>query len=363
MLGTLSKVLTSSLGELVRGDGGWLALDVGSSSVKLLELDRAPGSLRVRAFGAHALPASAVQNNRVREPEAVASVIRLLLEESGASAVRTITVIPGPAVILKKLRLPAQAPRELEASILFEAGNLIPESLDNVHLDYAITDVLEKERQYEVLLVAVKKDILDSYVSAIRMAGLEPAVVDVDYFALENMFALNHPPAEHEVAALINVGARYSCMNILRARRSTFTGDVPVGGKELNDALMRSLGVTFAEAEAIKLGDLRQHAPERVEAVLHPAKELLAEEIHRALSFFGTAATDESIGSIYLSGGAARIPGLATLLADRLEVPVRLADPFAKVTFARGVDRAAVGLDAARYAIAIGLGARGPGEA
>ena len=361
-MAAFSKIFTSSLGDLFRRDGRYVAIDIGSSSVKLIETEGPATRPVVRAFGSQPLPASAIQNNMVQEPDAVASAIRALLKDTGAGAKRAVTAVPGPAVIIKKLQLPAQPPNELENSVLFEAGNFIPESLENVNLDYMVTDVLDKEKQFEVLLVAVKRDIINSYTSTLLMAGLEPAVVDVDYFALENMFDLNYPPNENEVVALVNVGSRYSCMNILRGGRSTFTGDVPVGGKEFNDALVRNLGVSPAEAETIKLGAHPGHPLDQVEPVLQPVKEFLAEEIHRALSFFWTAATDESISSIYLSGGAAGVPGLPQLLTERLEVPVHLADPFARVAFGRGIDREMVQREACSFAIAVGLATRRPGD-
>lgn len=362
MASVVSKLLTLRVADLFRRNGRFIALDIGSSSVKLLEVEGGIGNYQVRGFGSHPLPASAIQNNMVQEPEPVAAAIRDLVKQCNATARQVITAVPGPAVIIKKIQLPSQSPKELENSVLFEAGNFIPENLENVHLDYMITDVLEKENQFEILLVAVKKDIINSYTTTIQMAKLEPVVADVDYFALENMFDLNYAPADKDVVALVNIGARYSCMNILRGNRSTFTGDVPVGGKEFNDALVRNLGVAFGEAERIKLGKSTEHPPDQVEPVLQPVKEFLAEEIHRALSFFWTAATDESIGAIYLSGGAARMPGLKDLLAERLEVPVQFVQPFEKVTFAHGVDREALEREAAAYAVAVGLGVRRPGD-
>ncbi len=362
MSDTLSKVFNASLGGLFRRDGRYVSLDIGSSSLKLLEVDGSSGGLVIRAYGSAALPPTAVQNNMIVEPDSVAGIIRGLLKEVGATAREAITAVPGPAVIVKKLQLPSQSPNELENSVLFEAGNFIPENLENVNLDYMVTDVLEKERQFEVLLVAVKRDIINSYTNTLQLAGLEPVVVDVDYFALENMYEISYPPSESHVVALVNVGARYSCMNILRGGRSTFTGDVPVGGKEFNDALVRNLGVSAAEAETIKLGTHPAHPLDQVEPVLQPVKEFLAEEIHRALSFFWTAATDEQISTIFLSGGTARVPGLVSLLSERLEVPVHIVNPLTNVTFASGVDRSALEKDAPSYAIAVGLGVRRPGD-
>jgi type IV pilus assembly protein PilM len=358
----LALSLSKTLGKLFRREGRYVSLDIGSSSLKLLEVEGTSTELTIRSVGYAPLPPSAIQNNMIVEPDGVAGVIRGLLRKAGISSSEAVTAVPGPAVIIKKLQLPTQSPNELENSVLFEAGNFIPESLENVNLDYMVTDVLEKERQFEVLLVAVKRDIINSYTNTLQLAGLEPAVVDVDYFALENMYELNYPPSENQVVALVNIGARYSCMNILRGGRSTFTGDVPVGGKEFNDALVRNLGVTAAEAESIKLGSHPAHPVDQVEPVLQPVKEFLAEEIHRALSFFWTAATDEQIGSILLSGGTSRVPGLVNLLSERLEVPVHIVNPLTNVTFGHGVDRAALERDAPSFAIAIGLGVRRPGD-
>lgn len=359
---SFSKLFTSSLSGLFRREGRYISLDIGSSALKLLEVEGSGGQLSIRGFASAPLPSSAVQNNMIVEQDSVAGIIRGLIKKAGASATEAITAVPGPAVIIKKLQLPSQAPNELENSVLFEAGNFIPESLENVNLDYMITDVLEKERQFEVLLVAVKRDIINSYTSTLQLAGLDPVVVDVDYFALENMYELNYPPNEQQVVALVNIGARYSCMNILRGGRSTFTGDVPVGGKEFNDALVRNLGVTAAEAESIKLGHSPQYPLEQVEPVLQPVKEFLAEEIHRALSFFWTAATDEQIGMILLAGGTSRVPGLMQLLSERLEVPVHVVNPLSNVTIGSGVDRAALEKDGPSFAIAVGLGVRRPGD-
>jgi type IV pilus assembly protein PilM len=355
---SLSKVL----GRLFAREGRYVSIDIGSSSLKLLEVEGDSSELTIRNYGTVALPPSAIQNNMIVEPDGVAGAIRGVLRKAGISSTEAITAVPGPAVIIKKLQLPSQAPNELENSVLFEAGNFIPESLENVNLDYMVTDVLEKERQFEVLLVAVKRDIINSYTNTLQLAGLEPTVVDVDYFALENMYELNYPALENQVVALVNIGARYSCMNILRGGRSTFTGDVPVGGKEFNDALMRNLGVSAAEAESIKLGNHPSYPADQIEPILQPVKEFLAEEIHRALSFFWTAATDEQISSILVSGGTSGVPGLVTLLGERLEVPVQVVNPLSKVTLAHGVDRNALEKDAAALAIAVGLGVRRPGD-
>src|SRR5512135_2038667 len=250
------RLLTASLSELnpMRGDEPYLSIDIGSSTIKIIEIRGRGGQLHLSKAATLPTPSSAIQNNMVYETAAVAEVTRALKERHGMRAQKVITAVPGPAVIIKRVTLPAQSAQELENTILFEAGNFIPEDLENVNLDYQVTDYLDDGKRVEVLLVAAKKDIVASYSESMRAAGLTPIVVDVDYFALENMFETNYEPVPDRATALVNIGARYSSINILKGGRSTFTGDVPVGGRDITEALVRDLSVSVEEAEAIKAG-------------------------------------------------------------------------------------------------------------
>jgi type IV pilus assembly protein PilM len=307
-------------------------------------------------------PPSAIQNNMVYETAAIAETIRALIDSRGIRARKVVTAVPGPAVIIKRVTLPAQSARELENTIVFEAGNFIPEDLENVSLDYQVTDSHD-DGKLEVLLVAAKKDIVASYSDSMRGAGLTPIVVDVDYFALENMFETNYEPRFDRAIALVNIGARYSSLNILKGGRSTFTGDVPVGGRDINEALMRDLGVNAAEAEKLKAGGSSDSVPaDQLAHVAESAAGALIEEIHHALSFFWTAATDETIDAVYVSGGVASMPGLAQQLSERIQAPVEVANPFARVSLDPTVDTPELRAHAAEYAVALGLATRRPDD-
>jgi len=361
----LGRILTGSLSDLnpLRRDEPYLSVDIGSNSIKVIEIGAHAGQLRVLKAAVLPTPASAIQNNMVYETAAVAEVTRTARESRGMRARRVITAIPGPAVIIKRVSLPSQSARELENTILFEAGNFIPEDLENVNLDYQITDYLDDGKRMEVLLVAAKKEIVASYSETIRAAGLIPAVVDVDYFALENMFEINYEPVPDRAIALVNIGARYSSINILKGGRSTFTGDVPVGGRDITEALVRDLNLSVEHAETVKAGQAGGKIDaEQATAVTASAASALIEEIHHALSFFWTAATDETIDAIYLSGGVARMPGLPQQLSERVGAPVDIANPFAHVALDPGAGSTEVRERAAEFAVAIGLATRRPND-
>jgi type IV pilus assembly protein PilM len=340
----------------------YLSLDIGSSSVKLLEVRGDGNALRILHADIAPLPANAVQSNMVQDSESVTQAIRTLVEEHKIKATEVITAVPGPAVIIKRATFPAQDPQELHETILFEAGNFIPESLDNVNLDYQVFDRESETDNVDVLLVAVRKDVIKSFLTPISGAGLAPIIVDVDYFALENMFELNHAPALEETVALINIGARYSSINIMKARRSTFTGDIPFGGRQFTEILAQELGLTDEQAEAVKItGRTEGRQKEEAERAIAVASGQFFDEIQRAFSFFWTDPGDH-ISSIYLSGGSAQVPGLAPAMSERLQVPVEIADPFRLLTISRQADTEFIRQNAATLAVSVGLATRRPGD-
>src|SRR5688500_17144802 len=261
------------------------------------------------------LPPTAVQNSMVVEKDAVVQAVRNLLEASRVKATQAICSVPGRAVIIKKIQLPTQSEQELEANMEFEAQNVIPESLENVNLDYQILDYTEDGNNMEVLLVAVKKEIVNSYTEALEEAGLTLAVMDVDYFAMENMYEISYEPKPDEVVGLIHIGGRYTSINVLRNGVSTFTGDLPVGGKEFTEALMESLKVSYDEAATLKITSILEgkKSPDMA-SLLKPTCVSLAEEISHTLSLYGTMAGEEGVHTIYLSGGSAKVIGLAPVL-------------------------------------------------
>ena len=359
----VKQILGAKLKNPFRRQSGFLVLDIGSSSVKLAEVHQGASGPRLTALGLEALPPTVIQSNVIQDEAPVVEAIRKLVRDTGAKAEQVITAVPGPAVIVKKVILPGQTGAAVDAAVLAEASHLIPDSLDNVNLDYQVIDWIEDGNKMEVLVVAVKKEIINSYTEAIRAAELEPVLVDVDYFALENMFELNYDPPEGHPIGLVNIGARYSSINILKQGRSTFTGDVPVGGAEYNDALVRQLGLSPADAEALKAGQPGKDVDaSTAEPVLASVTEFIVEEIQRALSFFWTAATDEPLGGVILSGGTARMPGLSNQLTQRLGCAVEVADPFRRLQVERGVARELIEASGPALAVTVGLATRRPGD-
>jgi len=196
---------------------GFVALDIGSSSIKMVETLVDRSGYRLVHLGLLPLPEKAIQNNMVVDQASVIETIKRLIQENDVQSDKVISAVPGRAVIMKKIQMPMQEENELEANIEFEANAVIPENLENVNLDYQILNILDGGQKMEVLLVAVKKEIVNSYVDVIQEAGLTAAVMDVDYFALENMYEANYDTnVGGGVVGLIHVGARYTSITLLQ---------------------------------------------------------------------------------------------------------------------------------------------------
>src|ERR1044071_10325107 len=163
----LSFLKNFNLGFLnpLRGGDDYVALDIGSSEINLVEPAVDKSGYRVLNLGILPLPEYAIQNNMVVDAKPVVETIRKLVQENGVKSKQVISAVPGRAVIMKKVQMPRQEPAELEANIEFEAQNVIPENLENVNLDYQV--LTNDGKRMDILLVAVKKEIINSYMEAI----------------------------------------------------------------------------------------------------------------------------------------------------------------------------------------------------
>ena len=358
--------LNLSFLQSMSGNDGYVALDIGSSSIKMVEAVTDKNSHRVLKLGIQPLPENAIQNNMVVDIPAVSAAIRQVIQENGVKAKRVIAAVPGRAVIMKKVQMPKQEAAELEANIEFEAQNVIPENLENVNLDHQILSSEADGNRMEVLLVAVKKEIVNSYSEAIAAAGLEPTIIDVDYFALENMYEANYADdAAKGIVGLIHIGAQNTSITLLQDGISIFTGDLSIGGSYFTEALASQAGLSLARAEAFKLtGIAEEDQGLKLAPLVESTIEDLAEEIRRTVSLYGAVPSDdgESLKILFLSGGGAQLAGLRELLEQRMGVPVRLSEPFRSFSVGKSIDREYLLDSAATFAVAAGLSIRRPGD-
>ncbi len=345
-----------------------VGLDIGSSSVKAVELKPSGKAYRVAAFASEAVPPDSIVDGAIIDSDAVVGTIRRLFGQNKAFKTKEVCAsLSGNTVIVKKITLPVMTETELHDSIYWEAEQYIPFDIQDVNLDYQILDSgtgPESKGSMEVLLVAAKKEKIGDYTNVITQAGRVPVVVDVDAFALQNAYEANYGLEPGRVVALLNAGASAININVLQGDQSIFTRDISIGGNAYTEAVQKELGLPFDTAEQLKMGIPVDGATlEEAEPVLRAVTENVLLEIQKTLDFFKATAAVEHIDQVMLSGGLSRVEGFREALADRLNAPVELFDPFRVVTWD---SRKLGGLEAADVsataAVAVGLALRQAGD-
>ena len=342
-----------------------VGLDIGSSTVKAVELKSAGKGYRVTAFAAAPVPPDAIVDGAIIDAGAVSDAIRQVFGTGAFKAKDVCASLSGNAVIVKKITLPVMTATELADSIQWEAEQYIPFDIQDVNLDYQILDAgtgPNSRGSMEVLLVAAKKEKIGDYTSVIAQAGRTPVIVDVDAFALQNAYEANYGHKDGEVTVLLNAGASAININILQGGQSVFTRDISMGGNAYTEAVQKELDLPFEAADQLKRGIPVDGATfEEAQPVLRAVSENVLLEIQKTFDFFKATAASEQIDRVMVSGGASRVDGFHEMLQERFSTPVESFDPFRTVNW----DTRKLGDStelASTAAVAVGLALRRVGD-
>jgi len=346
---------------------GLVGLDIGSSAVKAVELKsggKGGEEYQLLNIGLEALPPEAIVDGAIMDSGAVIDAVQRVFAASKIKTPEVATSVSGNAVIVKKISLPQMSSEELAESIHWEAEQYIPFDIQDVALDYEVIDGGGSGGNMDVLLVAVKKDKISDYTSAISQAGKTCNIVDVDVFALQNCYEINYGIDPGRVIALLNVGASIMNMNIIKGSTSIFNRDIAVGGNKYTDVIQKDLNLSFDQAEALKRGSrVEGAAPENLHPILQAVSEEIAVEIQKTFDFFRATSSEDRIDRIFLGGGTAKVQGLRDLLADRFEAGVEILNPFNSVTYnPKDFDPDFIAEIGPSAAIAVGLAVRRAGD-
>jgi type IV pilus assembly protein PilM len=321
-----------------------VGLDIGSSSVKAVELKGAGKRSRVSALGSEPIPHDAIVDGAIADRGAVVAAIRRLLDSHRFKSRNIAASLSGSSVIVKRVAVPAMSDAELAESIYWEAEEHIPFGIQDVNLDYQILNPKPSGappptpgETMDVLLVAAKKDRIADCTGVIAQAGRVPVVVDVDAFALQNAYERNYDGDSQGVVVLLNAGASATNINVLAGTQSVFRRDLAIGGNAYTEALQKELNLPFDSAELLKKGQAVEGAAYAdALPVLQAMTENVVRDVAKTLDFFRATAASDRIDRVLLSGGSSRVEGFAQAIEARVDAPVEVFDPFRKIAFDPG---------------------------
>lgn len=327
-----------------------IGLDIGTYSIKAVELQKKADSFVLINFK--------VQERLRQEP--LPTALKKILEETKLNSKELNISISGHLALVRLIEIPEISDNELKNAVKFEAERFISFNIEDAVLDYQIVARNPGAKKITVLLAAVKKDFVKSYIEMISKAGFTVKAVDVDGIALTNAFLNAYPEKGKETYdkafGLLNIGDAILNVIVVYKGIPFVLRDISGAGRDLSEAITKSLAIDKEEAYRTK------HNPpsDRQEALfdlLKPTFGRFVRDIELSIGYFENQFS-KSVETIYLSGGSARLFKLKEFLSESLEIPVGTWDPFASITVDENISAKSLEDVKQELAVAVGLAIR-----
>jgi type IV pilus assembly protein PilM len=283
-------------------------------------------------MGIAGLPPDSIVNREIVNPVAVTETLRSLLAQMSLQTDQVCASISGNSCIIKRMQIEVPNIKELQDQVFWEAEQYLPFEVSEVVMDFQLLSH-SKEKIADVMLVGIKRSILDTYIACIEDAGLKVRIMDVDFFAMQNAFEFNYPVKPSEAAAVVDIGATSTKIAVLQSGVPIFTKDSALGGQNLTAEIQRHLNLPYSDAEALKTGAGGGAVPQEVSDLMQIAAENIAREIKRAIDFYSASSAGAPIQYLVLSGGGAKIPGLSKVVEDITGLPTQVMNPFNAISY------------------------------
>lgn len=354
--------------EIISGKKRLVGLDIGSSSLKLAEvISNSKGHLLNR-FVETPLSKGIIIDGILADAPALSLKIKEIFKLAKCGRKGIVTSLAGNSVIVKKVTLEQMNEDELRELIKDEAGKYLPfDNMDDVNYDFQILGENNyNPNQMDIIIVAAKKEIVNSYIEAAAASGQNVEIMDVAPFVLETLYEANYEFDNDEIAVIINMGASTTGINVVKGGTSVFTRDFALAGNAITESLQEKYQITFEEAEKLKIeGNPNADEASNLDlknSILELAQPICT-EIERSIDYFRSTFGGEDIRQILLTGGSARIHNLAKHLSEMLNVKTEVMDPFIKINYnKRNIDVKNLDYIKPVAATAIGLGLRKIGD-
>jgi len=317
---------------LLIGKGGVLGIDIGSSSIKVVELEEIGTKYQLKNIGEVPIAQGLIVGKSIEDSEAVSTTLSGLLDDMGVESDDAAVSISGDPVLIKRVSLPGMSSAELKKSIKWEMEQLSSGGVLEFNYDYQVIRTPNSHDKIDVLIVAVNRNVTREYLSILSNVGLNPVVIDLDVFSLENMYQVNYPDAQG-LLALVNIGASVTNILIIHNGEAVFARDLPIGGGLYSDTIMSDMDLTYDQAEEVKHTQRAGLTDQRIVILSNSFINSISKEIKLTIDYFSAAHSDENVKRIMIGGGTANVPGLKEYLSEITQCYVGILNPFRNIGF------------------------------
>lgn len=337
-----------------------IGLDVSTTSVKLVELAKQGGQFTLKAYGVEPLEPGWVVDKAIVNTEEVGDAINRLVRRSSVSTKDAATAVSGSAVITKIIDMDKDlSDSERETQIRVDAEQYIPYPLSEVNLDFEVLGPSSAgDHLVRVLLAASRSENVDQRVEALSIGGLTTKIMDIESHAIERAFALivDSLPNRPEIVALVDIGNTQTTLHIAKDGEFIYSREQSFGGHALTEEIQARYGLSYEDAVVAKR---ESSLPDGYfEEVLTPFLENAVQQISRSLQFYYSSSQYNNVDHIVLCGGTSALPGLASMVQQRMGGQVSVANPFANMNVGGRIDSYQLDMDAPGLMAACGLALR-----
>ena len=337
-----------------------VGLDIGSGSIKMADLSTRRGRILVKNMAIMEVPQGAVEDGIIADEALLADTLRRLAAKNGFAGGAVAAALGGRSLFIREVMFPMMSNKEMRQAIRWDLEKYVPFSPDQLYFDFWIVGPGATEVVVRVLLVAVPKNVVDSMVRVIALAGLKLEAIDIEPLAIQRTLP--------EVAncMLIDSGAAISQVTLFQNSSPVFTRNIPIGGNQFTETVMEGMTMGREEAEMVKqrsvallLGKDGMANPEILQRQMDRMVSELAGEVRRTLEYYQIQNRNVSISKVFITGGGAKLEQLPEKLSAILELPVVLHDPLAGMEIASSFNRQYLAGIGPQMSVAVGLAMRG----
>ena len=334
-----------------------VGIDIGSKTIKIVELEKEGNAFKLRGSGIVGYQGASPDHAKdEKELLALANVIRKLHQDARISSKEVIIALPETQVFTRTIKFPPLTDQEIVSAVKWEAEQYIPIPISEAIIQHSIIERRENTTPPEVavLLVAAPRNIVEVYVKAVTLAGLNVVAVETELTALARALS-----PEGQTVLLVDFGARSTDIAVVKNGNLSFTRTIPTAGEAFTRAVAQTLGVELSQAEEYKraYGMSGSQLEGKIKGALDPVFRMIVDEMKKAIHFYQTEEKGEAPKSVILAGGTAGMPEAISLLTKYIGMEVVIANPFAKVAVDPEVARALMPY-APLYSVAVGLAMR-----
>lgn len=336
-----------------------VGLDIGSKTIKVVELTRVGSGFSLKAAGAVGF--AGIQIEKAvddKELDQFAQTLKKLFNDAHITSKKVVLSLPESQVFTRTMKFPLLTNEEIESAVKWEAEEYIPIPVKDAIVRHQIIERQEVGNPPQVLVqvIAVPKLLVEKYVNVVTKAGLEVVAVETELLALTRTWGV-----QDKTLLLADFGARSTNVGIIKGTQLFFSRSIPTAGEAFSRAVSMGLGVTPLQAEEYKAtyGLVEGQLEGKVSHAVKPVLTVVVDELRKSMNYFQQEARSEPPRSLIVSGGSSGLPGLAAELTKMLNMEVQVGNPFARPNLTVDAESAkSLANFAPIYAVSVGLALR-----